>query len=211
MAKTSEPGAEAWVPETSEIEVLAHAANGCRGCELYRDSTQAVFSAGPSDARLMLVGEQPGDREDIEGKPFVGPAGKLLAEALDAAGIPHDQAYVTNAVKHFRFEERGKRRIHKNPGVTHINACHPWLEAELAIVKPEVVVALGGTAGRAVLGRTVKVTTERGHALEGGPDGATVFLTTHPSAVLRLRGEPEFDEAFDGLVRDLARAVAALT
>lgn len=156
----------------------------------------------------MLVGEQPGDREDIEGIPFVGPAGRILADAVAAAGIPNESLYVTNAVKHFRFEQRGKRRIHQKPDVAHIVACHPWLEAELAEVEPDVVVCLGATAARAVFKRVVKITAERGKAIE--LDGRVVVVTTHPSAVVRLRGTPEFDATFDELVRDLEVAAATL-
>jgi uracil-DNA glycosylase len=166
---------------------------------------------------MVLVGEQPGDREDLEGEPFVGPAGALLSEALAAAGIDPALVYLTNAVKHFRFEERGKQRLHKTPDLAHIRACKPWLTAELKAVRPDVVVCLGATAGRAVLGRAVRVGAERGRLLEapGGTPNETagtarVLLTTHPSAVLRLRGRSEYPEAFDLLVSDLAVAAAAL-
>ncbi|MFH5824139.1 UdgX family uracil-DNA binding protein [Georgenia sp. AZ-5] len=202
-------GAQQWVPPDADVESLRAAAPGCRGCELWAGATQVVFSTGDERARVMLVGEQPGDREDREGLPFVGPAGKVLDEALEAAGIDRGRVYTTNAIKHFRFVERGKRRIHKTPGVAHIEACLPWLEAELAAVAPGVVVCLGATAGRAVLGREVKVTAERGrHLSRPGPDGdLRVVLTTHPSAVVRLRGRPEFDAAFEALVTDLRAAV----
>ena len=196
-----------------DLARLRAAAPECRGCELWRDATQVVFSIGQSDARLMLVGEQPGDVEDREGTPFVGPAGRLLAEAVDAAGIARDDLYVTNAVKHFRFETRGKQRIHKAPGTAHIAACNPWLEAEAAVVRPEVVVCLGATAGRAVLGRDVRITAERGRVIDNAADASTgpspVVITSHPSAVLRLRGKDGYAEAFDALVADL-RAAAAL-
>jgi uracil-DNA glycosylase family protein len=213
MPNPERPGAEEWVPAEPTIEALQSAARACRGCELWRGATQVVFSAGPPDARLMLVGEQPGDREDLEGRPFVGPAGSLLADALAAAGIDAETVYETNAVKHFRFEERGKRRIHEKPGIAHVTACNPWLEAEVAVVRPEVIVCLGATAGRAVLGRDVAIGRERGHELDAaaglGGGRARILLTTHPSAVLRLRGKDGYDEAFDGLVADL-RAAAAL-
>lgn len=202
--------ARPWVPSRRTLSALAEAATGCRGCELWEDATQVVFGDGVTAARIMLVGEQPGDREDIEGEPFVGPAGRVLDDALDAAGIARDLTYVTNAVKHFRFDQRGPRRIHKKPAVGHIRACHPWLEAELEAVGPAVVVALGATAGRAVLGRAVRVTAERGQVIEG-PDGlGPVVLTTHPSALLRLRGKGGYDEAFEALVRDLRTAAAAV-
>jgi len=193
--------ASPWVPRDADVDALRAAAPGCRGCELWRPATQVVFSRGPSRAKVVLVGEQPGDREDLEGEPFVGPAGRVLAEALDAAGFDADEVYLTNAVKHFRFEERGKRRLHKTPSPTHVRACAPWLEAELAAVRPRVVVALGATAGRAVLGRPVTVGRERGHLIDG-----RVLVTTHPSAVLRLRGRDGYDAAFAGLVADLVLA-----
>lgn len=194
------PGAQQWVPDIPDVDDIRAAAQDCRGCELWADATQVVVSAGPSNATVMLVGEQPGDKEDREGEPFVGPAGRLLGEALEAAGIDRDRVYVTNAVKHFRFEERGKRRLHKKPAIAHLKACWPWLEAELAAVKPSVVVAMGATAGRAVLGRDVKVGEERGQVVSEGP---TVVVTAHPSSVIRLRGRDGYDEAFEALVADL--------
>jgi uracil-DNA glycosylase len=205
MTRTERPGAQEWVPPEAGVDALRDAAPGCRGCELWADATQVVFSVGPERARIVLVGEQPGDREDRTGEPFVGPAGDVLADALEAAGIDQAAVYLTNAVKHFRFTERGKRRIHKTPGVAHVEACHPWLEAELAAVGPEVVVCLGATAARAVLGRDVRVGEVRGQVIPGD-DGTRVVVTTHPSAVLRLRGRPGWDEAFDALVEDLRTA-----
>ncbi|MCK9792900.1 UdgX family uracil-DNA binding protein [Isoptericola sp. 4D.3] len=217
------PGAGRWVPdgaERTDVDALAQAAHACRGCELWHDATQVVFSAGPSDADLALVGEQPGDREDREGEPFVGPAGRVLADALEAAGVDARTVYLTNAVKHFRhteLPERGKRRLHKTPAVAHVRACLPWLEAELAAVRPRVVVALGSTAARAVLGAPARVGELRGRALpppDGAPVGAVpdveaVVVTTHPSALLRLRDRSGWDEAFDALVADLATAARA--
>jgi uracil-DNA glycosylase family protein len=179
----------------------------CRGCELWGPATQAVFSSGPASAALVLVGEQPGDREDREGEPFVGPAGRVLADALHAADLDPDEVYLTNAVKHFRFTERGKRRLHKTPDVAHIRACVPWLEAELAAVRPRVVVALGATAARAVLGREVRIGAERGQVLDG--EAHDVLITTHPSALLRLRDRAEFGATFDAFVADLRTAAAA--
>jgi DNA polymerase len=155
----------------------------------------------------MLVGEQPGDREDLEGEPFVGPAGRVLEQALEVAGIRREDVYLTNAVKHFRHEQRGKRRLHQKPELRHLVACRPWLEAELAVVAPVVVVCLGATAGRAVLGRPVRIGAERGAVITDG-EPATV-VTTHPSAVLRLRGKDGYDEAFGGLVADLRVAADA--
>jgi uracil-DNA glycosylase len=213
MAEFARPGAEQWVPDGGGLDELRAAAPECRGCELYRDATQVVFGDGPERARLMLVGEQPGDSEDKAGEPFVGPAGRLLADALDAAGVKAEDAYVTNAVKHFRFELRGKRRLHKSPAVGHIEACNPWLAAEFRTVRPDVVVALGATAARGVLGRQVRVLAERGRVLDDRPAAdpeARVVLTVHPSAVLRLRGKPEFDPEFDAFVADLRTAAALL-
>lgn len=204
---TARPGAQEWVPPDGDLDALRAAAPGCCGCELWADATQVVFSSGGSDARLMLVGEQPGDREDREGEPFVGPAGRVLADALDAAGISREDVYLTNAVKHFRFEDRGKRRIHKKPGVAHVEACHPWLAAERAVVRPAVVVCLGATAARAVLGHDVKIGQVRGEVLE--EQDPPVLVTTHPSALLRLRGRGGWDAAFAELTADLSTAARA--
>ena len=197
--------ASPWVPARGGLPSLRQAVHECRGCELHRDAT-AVSSTGPRSAALMLVGEQPGDREDREGEPFVGPAGRVLDEALDAAGIPRDAVYLTNAVKHFRHEDRGARRIHKRPAVRHIVACHPWLERELDIVRPSVVVCLGATAGRAVLGRDVRIGAERGSAipLEGA---GVALITAHPSSLLRLRDRDGYANAFEALVADLRTAM----
>jgi uracil-DNA glycosylase family protein len=193
-----------WVPDSRDLADLESAAHDCRGCELWQPATQVVFSSGDRSARIMLVGEQPGDREDEQGEPFVGPAGRVLDEALAEAGIDRSAAYLTNAVKHFRFEQRGKRRIHQKPDVRHLSACHPWLEAELEAVAPGVVVAMGATAARAVLDRTVKIGEVRGRLLE--EPARPVVVTTHPSAVLRLRGRDGYDEAFGALVEDLRLA-----
>jgi uracil-DNA glycosylase family protein len=198
------PGAQQWVPEDPDLDRMREAVQGCRGCELWRAATQAVFGDGAPAARLMLVGEQPGDREDLEGEPFVGPAGRVLAQALEAAGIDRKDVYVTNAVKHFRFEERGKRRIHRRPDAGHITACRPWLDAEVAAVDPDVVVCLGATAARAVLGRVVKIGAERGTPIESG--GRITVVTIHPSGVLRLRDSGERSEAIAGLAADLRLA-----
>ncbi|WP_301312525.1 UdgX family uracil-DNA binding protein [Promicromonospora umidemergens] len=205
--KPARPGAEEWVPARADVEKLSQAVHDCRGCELWGPATQAVFSSGPDDARLMLVGEQPGDREDREGEPFVGPAGRVLAEALEAAGLDPEQVYLTNAVKHFRFTERGKRRLHKKPDVAHVRACMPWLEAELSAVRPRVVVALGATAARAVLGHEVRIGAERGQVLDG--EAHDIVVTTHPSALLRLRDRSTYGEALDALVADLRTAAEA--
>jgi uracil-DNA glycosylase family protein len=193
-----------WVPDSRALRDLESAAHDCRGCELWKPATQVVFSSGTRSARVALVGEQPGDQEDRQGEPFVGPAGRVLDQALDEAGIDRRAAYLTNAVKHFRFEHRGKRRIHAKPELRHVVACHPWLEAELEAVTPRVVVAMGATAARAVLGRPVKIGESRGRLLD--EPGRPVVVTTHPSAVLRLRGREGYDEAFAALVDDLRLA-----
>jgi uracil-DNA glycosylase len=200
-----------WVPVGADIPGLRTAATQCRGCELWEPATQVVFSAGNPRARLALVGEQPGDVEDREGIPFVGPAGKLLQRALDEAGVAAADVYVTNAVKHFRFTERGKRRIHQTPQMSHIKACRPWLAAEITVVDPALIVCLGATAAKALLGPAFKVTQQRGQLLEQDtPVGVRqVLATVHPSSV--LRGDPaERDEAFAGLVADLRVAAAAV-
>jgi DNA polymerase len=202
-----EADARPWLPEKLSMKGLRAAAADCRGCELWEGATQVVFSAGPVGASLMLVGEQPGDREDRESQPFVGPAGRILDQALEDAGTRRDAVYLTNAVKHFRFEQRGKRRIHQKPDLSHMVACAPWLQAELGVVEPAVVVALGATAGRAVLGRAVKIGAERGRLIEEG--SLRVLITSHPSAVVRMRGRDGFDEAYRELVDDLAVAVQA--
>ena len=210
-------GAAQWVPAGVGIDGLRAAAAGCRGCELYENATQTVFSAGSPAARVAFVGEQPGDQEDRTGEPFVGPAGRLLDKALVEAGIDRTDTYVTNAVKHFRFTQDGpgKRRIHATPGANHIDACKPWLVAELAIVDPEVVVCLGATAARALLGPSFRVSKQRGtlvpRLVRDPTESAAVqngwlTATVHPSAVLRATDR---DEAYAGLVADL-RVVAEL-
>ena len=184
--------ASPFVPASRSLSTLARAARTCRGCHLYREATQTVFGAGPRGASMLLVGEQPGDREDLEGKPFVGPAGRVLERGLRAAGIPREEVYVTNAVKHFKFELRGKRRIHKKPGAAEISACRPWLEAELDAVRPGVVVCLGATAEKSV---------SRG----GAPD-AVVVRTLHPSAVLRAPDHAGREKLYKIFVADLRKA-----
>ena len=196
--------ASPWVPSSRDPDDLESAAQDCRGCELWQPATQVVFSSGSTNASIMLVGEQPGDQEDRAGEPFVGPAGRLLDEALEAAGVDRTATYLTNAVKHFRHEQRGKRRIHQKPELRHVKACHPWLEAELDAVEPTVVVAMGATAARAVTGRTLKIGETRGRLLE--EPGHLLVVTTHPSAVLRMRGRDGYDEAFASLVEDLRLA-----
>jgi uracil-DNA glycosylase len=204
MADADRPGAEEWVKGNEGIDEMRDAVQACRGCELWRDATQAVFGDGDPAAPMMLVGEQPGDREDLAGEPFVGPAGRILDAAAELAGIERDSLYVTNAVKHFRFEERGKRRIHKKPAVGHIDACRPWLEAEVRAVDPAVIVCLGATAARAVLGRSVGIAEARGQEFTAW--GRKVVVTTHPAAIVRIRESDERALAVEELARDLAFA-----
>ena len=179
------------------------AARECRNCELYRNATRTVFGAGPAGASMMMVGEQPGDQEDRAGEPFVGPAGRLLDRALADAGIDRSTVYVTNAVKHFKFTERGKSRIHKTPSRTEVVACRPWLLGELAQVEPELVVCLGAVAAKSLLGPSFRLTRHRGEILDLPDSAARVTATLHPSAVLRA---PDRDEAYGGLVADLTAA-----
>jgi uracil-DNA glycosylase family protein len=202
--------ASPFVPAGADLAELARAAAGCRGCELYRDACQTVFGEGPPDARVVLVGEQPGDQEDRQGHPFVGPAGRMLDKALAEAGVDRAACYVTNAVKHFRFVSTPhKPRLHKKPDVRHIRACGPWLTAELAATHPAVVVALGAVAVRAVLGTKYAVTADRGKLLEPEDGDALALITTHPSAVLRAPGDAR-EAAYRGLVDDLRVVAAAL-
>jgi DNA polymerase len=193
-----------FVPRTVQLGRLRAAAQDCRGCELYADATQTVFGAGARSAEIMLVGEQPGDREDRAGEPFVGPAGRVLNDALDAAGLDRTRLYVTNAVKHFHFRTAGKRRLHETPRGPHISACRPWLRAEASAVRPKLLVCLGATAVKSVLGNQHKVQRDRGSVLEceGLVAAGAYLITIHPSAVLR-GPEDRRAEAFDGLVADL--------
>jgi uracil-DNA glycosylase len=215
------------------LEGLRAAAAGCRACELWEPATQTVFGEGPETARIVMVGEQPGDQEDRKGEPFVGPAGRLLDKALDDAGIDRGEVYISNAVKHFRFTVKGKRRIHQTPGPEHLRACRPWLEAEFAVLRPEVVVCLGATAAKALISPSFRITKDRGQLLpwtppgvaavvdghqeadddepdEGAPAQTWMLATTHPSAILRTPDDAR-DAAYDALVADLtvvARAIA---
>ena len=200
---------DAPVPDRPTLPRLRTAIQACRACELWADATQAVPGVGSARARAMFVGEQPGNREDLEGVPFTGPAGALLDRALEDAGIDRRGVYVTNAVKHFRFEERGKRRIHQKPGRKHIAACIPWLEAELAVVKPSVLVCLGATAAQAVIGRHVRVTEDRGRPLDS-PLADCALVTVHPSSILRSRDDDERHAAYSAFVSDLEQVAAAL-
>jgi DNA polymerase len=209
--RPSYPGAQAFLPDSSDLDTLAKAAQACRGCDLYEGATQTVFGRGDPAAHLMLVGEQPGDVEDREGRAFVGPAGRLLDRALEEAGIDSGRIYVTNAVKHFHFRVAGKRRIHETPRVGHVTACQPWLRAEFDAVRPRLTVCLGSTAVRSVLGAEVKVMRDRGKVLhrEGLAGTAAYLVTVHPSAVLRAP-DGRRDEAFNELVADLVAAQAAV-
>jgi uracil-DNA glycosylase family protein len=196
-------GAEALIPGHPTLKTLREAAAGCTACPLHENATQTVFGEGLKRARLMLVGEQPGDREDIEGHPFVGPAGRILDQALEQAGIERGDAYVTNVVKHFKWTPKGKRRIHQAPKAEEIKACAPWLEAELDVVDPEVMVCLGATAVRAVIGSKARVMKDHGSFLESRL-GRTAMPTLHPSAILRADPEDR-DDAMALLVGDLRR------
>ena len=200
--------AEILIPERPTLERLREVAAGCKACHLWERGTQTVFGEGARHAEVMLVGEQPGDQEDKAGQPFVGPAGRVLDEALEQAGIDRSKAYVTNVVKHFKWEARGKRRIHAKPNWTEIAACKPWLEAELAVVEPRVLVCLGATAAQALLGKQFRVTKQRGELVES-PLAPNVLATIHPSAILRQRDEESRREEMAAFVDDL-RVVAKL-
>jgi len=202
--------ASAFLPQQLDLAALREAAADCRGCDLWQFATQAVFGEGPPGARIMLVGEVPGDREDRTGSPFVGPAGRELDQALETVGIDRREVYLTNAVKHFKFEERGKRRIHQRPDAKQIKACRPWLHAELEVVRPEVLVALGATAAKSLLGSTFRLMAQRGEPLES--DLAPVVLATiHPSAILRGRDGEARQAQRELFTGDLRVAAAALT
>jgi uracil-DNA glycosylase len=207
----SEPNdATPFLPEKRTLSALREAAAGCRGCHLWRGATQTVFGEGLKRARVMFVGEQPGDKEDLAGKPFVGPAGRELDKGLAAAGIARDEAYVTNVVKHFKFEERGRRRIHQTPKRFEIDACSPWLEEELRVVGPEAVVLLGATAAKALMGSSFRLTKHRGELLDSEL-APIVTATIHPSAILRQQDDASRSaerEAFAEDLRVVAKALA---
>lgn len=192
------------VPDTRDLTTLHAAAAGCRACPLWKTGTQTVFGEGDAPARILVVGEQPGDREDRAGRPFIGPAGQLLDQALEAAGLERRSLYVTNAVKHFKWVARGKRRLHEKPDSLELAACRPWLEAEVRAVGPEAILCLGATAARAVCGRAVKVLSERGTWRES-VFGVPALVTVHPAALLRLRDRSQFEPAFAELVADLKK------
>jgi DNA polymerase len=206
--KPSRTAPEDPAPPLKSIKALAESAQACRACPLYANATQAVFGEGPAAAKIVLVGEQPGNEEDLSGHPFVGPAGGVLEKALEEAGVDRSAVYVTNAVKHFSWEPRGKRRIHKKPRISEIKACHPWLGAELTRVKPAVTVCMGTTAVQSLLGPKVTIGSAKGRVFETayGP----VIVTRHPSSVLRMREKEERRAALDELVEDLRRAAALI-
>jgi DNA polymerase len=206
-AKHPDPAAaEERAEAADDLLQLKREALECRACPLWAPATQTVFGEGPKKAPILLVGEQPGDQEDLAGRPFVGPAGKILDRALADAGLDRSRAYVTNAVKHFKFEPRGKRRLHKKPNVGEIRACAPWLEGELALVSPKIVVMLGASAAQAMLGRSAPVMKQRGRVLDL-PGGQHGLVTVHPSYLLRLQGQDERHEAYQDFVNDLRLAV----
>jgi DNA polymerase len=198
----------AQAPDTSSLKTLEKAARNCTACHLYKRATQTVFGEGPKGATLMLLGEQPGDQEDLAGKPFVGPAGKILDRALEEVGIKRDEVYVTNTVKHFKWEPRGKRRIHQKPNSREIAACRPWLEAELRVVRPKLLVCLGATAAQAILGPSFRVTRERGKVLEAEL-APRVLATVHPSSLLRQPDEESREREYGHFVADLRVALKA--
>jgi uracil-DNA glycosylase len=199
----ADTSARDFFPRRLTLPSVRTAAADCRGCPLFKEATQTVFGEGAAAARLMLVGETPGDREDLEGRPFVGPAGRLLDEALEAAGIGRRDAYVTNVVKHFKWEPRGKRRLHRTPNAAEIRACLPWLEVEIELVKPQVLVCLGATAAKALLGRDFLVSRDRGRFVESAL-APRVSATVHPSSLLRMRDRAERETAMKRFVADLA-------
>jgi uracil-DNA glycosylase len=201
--------ARPFIPPKATLKVLREAVQSCKGCDLYRCATQAVFGEGPAKAKVVMVGEQPGNEEDLQGHPFVGPAGKMLDRALDDAHIDRADVYVTNAVKHFKFEERGKRRLHKKPRASEIKACRPWLEAEVARLAPEIIVCLGATAAQSILGNAFRLTKDRGKFVEH-PWAPHVTATVHPSSILRAPDEQQRHLAYSALVDDLKRVRAAM-
>ena len=216
MAKGIAPSASsgAWdlIPERPTLQAVREASSGCRACPLWANATQTVFGEGAAGSVVMLVGEQPGDREDVEGRPFVGPAGKLLDRALEEAGIDRSKVYVTNVVKHFKWTPapRGKRRIHKKPNAEEIGACRPWLQTEIELVKPKVVVCLGATAAQALLGRQFKVTTQRGRFQQDTGLAPSVTATVHPSSILRAPDDETRQREMEAFVADLSKVASRL-
>jgi uracil-DNA glycosylase family protein len=203
--------AEALIPEKPSLPKLRDAASHCTACDLYKNATQTVFGEGSSRAKMMLIGEQPGDKEDLLGHPFVGPAGHLLEAALEEAGIRRADTYITNIVKHFKWEPRGKRRLHKKPNAAEMKACRPWLDAELALVRPRIIVCLGATAAQTLLGKSFRVTQERGRLIDFGPQpGMRILATVHPSSILRAPDEANRRAELQRFIADLGIAGRAL-
>jgi DNA polymerase len=202
MARNPYPTAAAFLPVHPNLPRLRQAAAGCKGCDLWQRGTQTVFGEGSSNARVMLVGEQPGDKEDLMGRPFVGPAGAVLDRALQEAGIARDEVYVTNIVKHFKWEPRGKRRIHKKPNALQISACRPWLDAEIEVTQPEVMVLLGASAAQGLLGRDFRVTQHRGEWIQSQL-APYVLATVHPSSILRAPDDESRHEEMRKFIADL--------
>ncbi len=198
-----------FLPPKLDLKSLREAAAHCQGCDLYKNATQTVFGEGARSARMMLVGEVPGDQEDLQGRPFVGPAGRLLDESLAAVGLDRGKVYMTNAVKHFKFEQRGKRRLHKHPARTEVVACRAWLESEIAVVQPQLIVCLGATAAQSLLGPKFRITASRGELLEN-PWAPALIATYHPSAILRAPEKADRDRMREDFIADLRRAVAHL-
>jgi uracil-DNA glycosylase family protein len=198
------------LPERPTLPAVRAIADGCTACDLYTRGTQTVFGEGPSRAAIVMVGEQPGDAEDLAGHPFVGPAGRLLDRALEEAGIDRAEVYLTNVVKHFKWEPRGKRRIHAKPNAAEVGACRPWLETEIALVKPKVLVCLGATAAQALLGKTFKVSLQRGQLVESAL-APKVIATVHPSSILRARDDAARHDEMRRFVADLKKVAAVLS
>jgi len=208
--RKSQGSAEDLIPDKPTIVSLQRAAADCQACDLWENATQAVFGEGGRGVKVMFIGEQPGNDEDLEGKPFVGPSGRLLDDALEEAGIDRRQTYVTNVVKHFKWEPRGKRRIHKKPNSGEIAACRPWLEAEIATVKPKVIVCLGATAAQALLGKDFRVSRQRGEFIES-PLAQFVMATVHPSSILRAADEEARRDEMDRFIGDLKKIARVLS
>jgi len=198
----TQSSAAEFLPKRHTLESLRAAARSCKGCDLYKNATQTVFGEGPKDASVMLVGEQPGEMEDRQGHPFVGPAGRLLDKALAEARIPRDEVYITNAVKHFKWIQRGKRRLHQKPSIRQVVACKSWLEAEIEVVHPKVIVCLGATAALSMVGRTVRIAQERGKFFDTD-SGAAVLITIHPSSIYRLREKDEQENEYRRFVAEM--------
>ena len=211
MPQRPRPRSSAWalIPEGADLDAARRAAAACRACPLWEGATQVVFGEGPADAEVMLVGEGPGEVEDRTGRPFVGPAGQLLDQALSEAGLARDRIYVTNMVKHFKWVPQGSRRAPKKPSAEEVHACRPWLETELRLVRPRVLVFLGATAAQAMLGADFRVSRQRGQRIEGSPLAPFVLATVHPSSILRTPDEPSRRHAYKSFVADLAVAAEA--